>query len=370
MFREATAMINEYNNVAGFGTTPTVNFFNITKLTDLTIHQLVNEWTSNPEQLQFIDGTHVPYYGNIKHWDTSIVTDMSGLFMNKTGFNDDISYWNTSGVTDMNAMFQGCTDFDQNISKWDTSKVTDMDSMFQDCTAFDQNIRSWNVKQVITVNYVQLFNNMFLNASDMIITYIAVSGFGTTPTDEFFNITKLTDRTIHQAVNDWTTNPSSKQFTTGTNNPYYGNIEHWDTSQVTNMSNLFNGKSNFNDDISNWNTSKVTNMSFMFNGCTAFNQAFNQVVSFNTSQVTSMYYMFNGCTVFNKEVLYFNTSHVTNMSYMFAGCTDFDQNVRYFLVADTTVLTNMFLGADDMIGISRPTPQVDFFNQNQVEPDN
>jgi surface protein len=231
--------------------------------------------------------------------------------------------------------------------------------MFQGCTVFDQNIRSWNVKQVITVNYVQLFNNMFSGASAMIITYNEVSGFGTTPTDEFFNITKLTDTTIHQAVNDWTTNSDSKQFTTGTNNPYYGPIEHWDTSQVTDMSNLFNGKSYFNVDISNWNTSKVTNMSFMFNGCTAFNQD----VSFNTSQVTSMYYMFNGCTNFNHPVS-FNTSQVTNMAYMFAGCSVFNQNVRYFVVTANTVLTSIFLGAQAMIGISGPTPQVDFFNQN------
>jgi surface protein len=77
--------------------------------------------------------------------------------------------------------------------------------------------------------------------------------------------------------------------------------------------------------------------------------------------------MFNGCTIFNQPVS-FDTSHVTNMSYMFAGCTDFDQNVRYFLVADTTVLTNMFLGTT-ALGYDS-TPQVDFFNQNQVEPDN
>jgi surface protein len=375
MFREATAMVNEYIDVYGFVSvtnnyTPNSNFFNITKLTnnnDYNIHTVVNAWISNNEQSQFTNGTISPYYGPIEHWDTSQVIDMSGLFLEKTGFNDNISKWDTSAVTNMTSMFHGCTSFNQNISNWDTHDVTNMNFMFNGCTDFDQNIRSW------TVTSVTSFTNMFYEARAMINKYEDVDGFGNTyndytPTVNFFNITKLTDTTIHQVVNEWSNNSDQDQFTVGTNNPYYGPIEHWDTSQVTNMSNLFNGKSEFNVDISNWNTSKVTNMNFMFNGCTAF----NQVVSFNTSQVTSMYYMFNDCTVFNKEVLYFNTIQVTNMAYMFAGCTNFNENVRYFLVADTTVLTNMFLGATAMLtkyGATNTsgfgsTPEVRFFIQN------
>jgi surface protein len=374
MFSGASAMISKYIDVYGFGSatnnyTPNINFFNITKLTDTTIHQVVNEWSNNSSQNQFTVGTNDPYYGKIEHWDTSQVTDMSGLFLEKTGFNDNISNWNTSGVTDMSDMFHGCTNFNQNISNWDTSGVTNMSSMFQGCTKFDQNIRSW------TVTNVTSFTNMFSGASAMIDEYAEVAGFGNirndyTPTVDFFNITKLTDTTIHQVVNEWSNNSDQDQFTDGTTSPYYGPIKHWDTSQVTNMSNLFNGKSEFNDDISNWNTSKVTNMNFMFNGCTSFNQD----VSFDTSQVTSMYYMFAGCTDFNEPVS-FDTSHVTNMSYMFAGCTNFNQNVRYFVVADTTVLTNMFLGAQAMIKTysnvpdfgsedNNYTPTYEFFNQN------
>ena len=37
-------------------------------------------------------------------------------------------------------------------------------------------------------------------------------------------------------------------------------IADWDTSLMTDMSNLFNGKSTFNADISQWNTSSVTSM--------------------------------------------------------------------------------------------------------------
>ena len=35
----------------------------------------------------------------------------------------------------------------------------------------------------------------------------------------------------------------------------YGEINSWDVSQITDMSNLFDGKQGFNSDISNWDVS-------------------------------------------------------------------------------------------------------------------
>ena len=49
------------------------------------------------------------------------------------------------------------------------------------------------------------------------------------------------------------------------------NISTWDVSRVTDMSNLFKNKDNFNEDISNWDVSNVTNMERMFY-TTRFNQ--------------------------------------------------------------------------------------------------
>ena len=44
-------------------------------------------------------------YGPIENWEVSRITNMSGLFSGKQGFNRDVSSWNTSGVTDMSHMF-------------------------------------------------------------------------------------------------------------------------------------------------------------------------------------------------------------------------------------------------------------------------
>ena len=51
----------------------------------------------------------------------------------------------------------------------------------------------------------------------------------------------------------------------------YGEITIWDVSGITNMDNLFNSKTTFNDDISNWDVSNVTSMKAMFNETSKFN---------------------------------------------------------------------------------------------------
>ena len=55
----------------------------------------------------------------------------------------------------------------------------------------------------------------------------------------------------------------------------YGNISLWDTSLITDMSELFFWKSRFNDNISKWDVSNVTDMSYMFYGCDDFNESLN-----------------------------------------------------------------------------------------------
>lgn len=69
-------------------------------------------------------------------FDTSAVTDMSGLFEGCAALSVvDLSHLNTQAVTNMSGMFKGCKEL-QTLSlggKFDTAHVTNMTEMFRDC---------------------------------------------------------------------------------------------------------------------------------------------------------------------------------------------------------------------------------------------
>ncbi|MCB0534825.1 MAG: BspA family leucine-rich repeat surface protein, partial [Saprospiraceae bacterium] len=150
---------------------------------------------------------------NIGGWNTSSVTNMSGMFFLASSFNQPISGWNTSAVTNMGSMFTGASSFNQPIGGWNTSAVTSMSGMFSGASSFNQPIGGWNTSAVTNMGA------MFSVASSF-------------------------------------------------NQPIGG----WNTSSVTNMGRMFTGASSFNQPIGSWNTSAVTNMGAMFRNATAFNQ--------------------------------------------------------------------------------------------------
>ncbi|TEY00746.1 BspA family leucine-rich repeat surface protein [Campylobacter sp. US33a] len=77
---------------------------------------------------------------NLKDIDTSLITDMSGLFLDSTRKDfSGIESWDTSNVKDMSAMFDGATSFNQDISGWDVSNVEDMTGMFENCPIDNSN---------------------------------------------------------------------------------------------------------------------------------------------------------------------------------------------------------------------------------------
>ena len=104
----------------------------------------------------------------------------------------------------------------------------------------------------------------------------------------------------------------------------YGHISLWDTSNVTDMSKMFNGTTNFNHDISKWDTSNVTNMRCMFFEARKFNQ---YIGNWDTSNVTNMSQMFGGAMEFNKDIGGWDTSKVTNMNHMFYDAHKFNQDI-------------------------------------------
>ena len=175
-----------------------------------TVEYTVNVYiTVNRAQLD----TMIAADADVTRVDVSNITDMHGVFVNKTSFNQDISGWDVSNVTDMSSMFSRAASFNQDIGGWDVSNVTDINNMFNDADSFNQDIGDWDVSNV--TNMLQLFIDC-----------------------DSFN----------------------------------QDISGWDVSNVTEMLGVFSHAAAFNQDISSWNVSKVTNMVFMFNAAAAFNQ--------------------------------------------------------------------------------------------------
>ena len=75
--------------------------------------------------------------GDFNDIDTSLITDMSRLFVYNINFNGDISRWNTSNVTNMYAMFENAEQFNIDISKWNVRRVTEHSAMFNNCSIKD-----------------------------------------------------------------------------------------------------------------------------------------------------------------------------------------------------------------------------------------
>ena len=171
----------------------------------------------------------------------------------------------------------------------------------------------------------------------------------------------------------------------GTTN--YGHISDWNTSAVTDMSNAFNGRGNFNQNISNWNTANVTNMLGMFQNATNFNQdisgwntkkvtnmqvmfqftnEFNQPIgAWDTASVTNFIAMFHTARKFNADISDWKTESATNMSSMFKNAADFDRDIRDWKVDSGDNLSEMFNGATAMIarfGSGGTTPVTSFGN--------
>lgn len=116
-----------------------------------------------------------------------------------------------------------------------------------------------------------------------------------------------------------------------------------DTSQVTDMSDMFNSCHSLTTiDLSSFDTSNVTDMSEMFRACSGLETL--DVSGFDTSKVQSMRGMFSECSSLGSlDVSGLDTQSVSDMAYMFSGCSSLSSlDVSGFDTQNTFDMTGMF----------------------------
>ena len=170
---------------------------------------------------------------DVSNFDTSNVTDMSGMFAECSGLTNilGLEKLNTSNVTNMREMFHACIGLATiDVSNFDTSNVTDMSIMFLNCS----NLTNILGMEKLNTSNVTIMNGMFYGCSAL--TFL--------------------------------------------------DLRNFDVSKVTNMGQMFDGCTSLKTIycLNDWNTqySGTTDTAYMFNDCTS-------LVGGNGTQYSSAY---------------------------------------------------------------------------------
>jgi formylglycine-generating enzyme required for sulfatase activity len=145
----------------------------------------------------------------------------------------------------------------------------------------------------------------------------------------------LTNANFQTAVNLWFSDEANATAT-------YGHISEWNTSAVTDMSNAFDSRSNFNEDIGGWDVSSVEHMSMMFKEASSFNK---DIGNWDVSSVLSMYRIFRDATLFNQDISNWDVSRVQNLSAAFERASSFNQKISDWNISSVVSLEHLFNGA-------------------------
>ncbi|WP_448606010.1 MBG domain-containing protein [Paenimyroides ceti] len=222
------------------------------------------------------------------------------------------------------------------VAQWGTAEWRTMQSAFLVCP--NLNITATDIPDLSRVTDMR---NMFADCSSL----NGPANIGSWNTSNVTNMIQLFGRAtrFNQDISNWDTqNVTTMAYMFREARAFNQNIGNWDTSNVTDMEAMFENASVFNQDISNWNTANVTNMSKMFSSALVFNQ---NIGNWNTSKVTNMEGMFQYTGAFNGDISSWNTANVTNMWGMFYSTGAFNQNIGNWDTSNVTFMGGMFWNA-------------------------
>ena len=374
-----------------------LNTSNVTNMTEMfhTCKGLTNIDVSNFDtrnvtdmSWMFFNCHNLTSISGIENLNTSNVTNMRNMFNGCSALTVlDLSSFDVSKVVNINQMFDGCKSLKRIYSKndWNTqySGTASTAYMFNDCTslvggnstAFDSDHIDKEYARIDRAGTPGYFTNKNKEAyaiwcegnSTLYFTYTTLGDTfdGQTITkvwsgDELTNYgdqpqwTEVVYRKCTKVVIDQSFSEvkltSMKRWFKGFSHSdlQFEGLDNLNTSEVTDMSYMFNGCSNLTTiDLRNFDTGNVKNMSGMFRDCGSLT-SISGLENLNTSNVTNMSFMFYGCSSLTVlDLSSFDVSKVEYLTQMFEGCTSLetiysknDWNTQYPGTASTAFMFN------------------------------
>ena len=258
----------------------TEGMFNRATLTNANL----SNWTLGSATTKVTNVINIFYLAvgvpDISSWNVGNVTNMTGMFNGATLTGQNLSNWNISNSTNMTSMFASANlsgvQFSNwvlpnstyssmfasatnipSLSNWNVSSVTNMSSMFASANLSGQDLSNWNVSNVTTTDIMFAGANLTgSNLANWNLSKVTTTG-GTTSSNGMFNGATLTNANLSNWILGSATTKVTNtgyMFRLAINTP---DISSWNVGNVTNMVNMFNSASTFNQNLSGWCVSSI-----------------------------------------------------------------------------------------------------------------
>ena len=343
MFSSCSALLSL--DVTNFNTANVTDmsfmFTNCVALTSLYLTNFNTEKVTNMERM-FI-GCSALLSLDVRNFNTANVTDMSYMFAYCSSLTSlYLTNFNTEKVTNMGSMFDGCTSLTTIYasSKFVTTQVSDSSGMFNNCKKLKGEVVVWTKYKATDKTCAKIEGGYFsggiprVKYADGTLTFFLTSKetlgeneygiYGGLGTPDWVwqnpNVTNVTKVVFDPAFANARPTKCNEWFQNYVNLTSIEGIEYLNTSQVTDMHNMFYNCYHLQTtDFSGFDTRKVKDMSNMFYNCGSLKSL--DISNFNTSEVTDMRSMFYHCIgLTSLDLSHFNTSKVSIMISMFQSC--------------------------------------------------
>lgn len=287
---------------------------------------------------------------------------MSYMFINCVALTSlYLTNFNTEKVTSMEGMFSYCRTLTTIYasSKFVTTQVSNSSGMFKYCEKL-KGEEVWTKDKATDKTYAKIEGGYFsrgiprVKYADGTLTFFLASketlgeneygiyGSGVKPT-WLVNKNNVTKVVFDPAFANARPTNCYAWFQGCVNLTSIEGIEYLNTSQVTDMHNMFSECSRLQTtDFSGFDTRKVKNMSYMFYNCGSLKSL--DISNFNTSEVTDMRGMFESCIgLTSLDLSHLNTSKVSVMASMFRSCINLlSVNLSGWDTRNVISMTSMF----------------------------